>query len=237
MYKFNTMKNRMLLIFLMAVSFYASAQSNEKKVKITTKSELEYTVANDGKTKDGLYYIKNLANNALWLQGHYKNNMRSGTWYFFNSKAQLTMRYNYDQQKLLFIDTSSLHNIAVHVLSEDAAIAKNASAPLPLCPIDYYVSLIGNQIYTSYYDPANENLTAEVTAHIDTEGKAVYTLAYLNNDKKTAEKVVDLNVAFPIEWIPSKYGDKAIPSEFTIYANIKSNSTVKDDFRRFRWDN
>ena len=230
------MKTKLLFMALLAVCLSVSAQQNEKKVMLTAQSQLDYTVASDGKTKDGLYYIKNLTNDALWVQGHYKNDVRSGTWYFFNGKSQLTMRYNYDQHKLLFIDSSALKNVAVHVLSDDATIAKNASAPLPLCPIDYYVSLLGSEIYANYNDPAYEDLTAEITAHIDEKGKATYTLAYLYKKSKSLEKAIELTVPFPIEWVPSKYHDKTIPSEFTVYANIRSNDSTSGA-ARFRWDN
>ncbi|MES2274479.1 MAG: hypothetical protein V4592_00535 [Bacteroidota bacterium] len=231
------MKHQILVAAMLAVCTTAFAQGQEKKVKITQTSQLDYVVANDGRTKDGLYYVRNTTNDAVMVQGHYKNNERAGTWYFFDGKANLTMRYSYDQKKMLYIDPASLKNVAVHVLSEDADVAKNASAPLPLCPVDYYITLIGNAIYNNYYESANENLTAEITAHIDDKGKAVYTVAYLVKDKKTPEKQIELNVPFPIEWVPSAYKDKALPSEFTVYAKIQPNTVADNDSRRFRWDN
>lgn len=230
------MKHQILMAAMLAACVTASAQNQEKKVAINKSAQLDYTVANDGRTKDGLYYVKNTANDGVLVQGHYKNNERTGTWYFFDAKEKLTMRYNYDQKKLLYIDQASLKNVSVHVLSYDEEVAKNASAPLPLCPIDFYVSLIGNEIYSNNYDPANDDLTAEITAHIDAKGKAIYTVAYLSKDKKTLEKQIDLNVAFPIEWIPSVYKDKAIPSEFTVYAKIQANTVADNDYRRFRWN-
>jgi len=232
------MKLQILITAMLAVCVSAYSQSNEKKVNISKTSQLDYTVANDGKTKDGLYYIKNTANNGLWVQGHYKSGMRSGTWYFFDSKQKLTMRYNYDQQKLLYIDQASLKNVKVKVLADDTTIAKNASAPLPLCAVDYYVALIGSEIYTNYFEPANENLIAEITAHIDAKGTATYTVAYIIKDKKMPEKQIAMNnMVFPIEWIPSTYNGKAIPSEFTVYAKIQSSTVADNNFPRFRWDN
>lgn len=230
------MKSRLFAIALIATGLSASAQTTEKTVGITKSSELAYNVAADGKTKDGLYYLKNLTNKGLWVRGSYKDNARSGTWYFFDGKENLTMRYSYDQKKILYIDPNSLKNVTVHVLSDDADVAKNASAPLPLCPVEYYTALIGNKIYSEGYDPANDGLTAEITAHIDASGKAMYTVAYLVKDKKTTSTLIQMPSNFTIEWLPSTYKDKAIPSEFVIYAKMDKGGD-ENNFRRFRWDN
>lgn len=135
------------------------------------------------------------------------------------------------------MEPKALNNVAVHVLSDDPVIAKNASAPLPLCPVDYYASLIGNEIYAHYYDPTNDNLTAEIIAHIDASGKATYTINYIYKEKKTLQQAIDFRPIFPIEWIPATYDKKAIPSEFAIYAKITPPGDDKEDFPRFRWDN
>jgi len=232
------MKSRLIGVALLAASLSASAQTTEKTVSITKTSEVAYSVAPDGKTKDGLYYLKNLNNQGVWIRGSYKDNARAGTWYFFDAKENLTMRYSYDQKKLLYIDPKSLKNVTVHVLSDDQDVAKNASAPLPLCPVDYYANLIGNRIYTDNYDSTNDGLTAEITAHVDAAGKAVYTVAYIVKDKKTKETSIDMPPNFPIEWLPSTYKDKAIPSEFVIYAKLdKGAATDGQNMMRFNWNN
>ncbi|QKJ31398.1 hypothetical protein HQ865_17050 [Mucilaginibacter mali] len=232
------MKHQVLVAAMLAVCVSASAQTQEKKVALTKHAELNYTVANDGKTKEGLYSVKNTDNNGVLVRGSYKDGNRAGTWYFFDSKEQLTMRYNYDQKKVLYLDAKALDNVKVNVLSDDATIVKDASVPLPLCPVDFYVTLIGKEIATNYNDPTNEGVTAEITAHIDEKGKAVYTLAYVyGKNKKSTPKVIGLNAAFPVEWVPSTYKDKTIPSEFTVYAKIESANSSDDNYRRFNWAN
>ncbi|GAB3923979.1 hypothetical protein [Mucilaginibacter myungsuensis] len=229
------MKKQILAIAMLATGLSASAQELEKTAEITKTVQLSYNVAPDGKTKEGLYSLKNLSNKGLWLRGSYANNARSGTWYFFDSKENLAMRYSYDQKKVLFLDPKSLSNVAVKVLSDDEEVAKTASAPIPLCPVELYVSLIGNKVATEYYDKANEGLVAEITAHIDVNGKATYSVAYQIKDKKTRPIEVAFTPSFPIEWLPSKLGDKKLPSEFTVFAKVDE---AKDEynFNRFRWD-
>jgi hypothetical protein len=231
------MKHQILLAAMLAVCVSASAQNEEKKIPLTKHSELTYTVANDGKTKDGIYAVKNTANNGVFVQGRYKDGNRTGTWYFFDDKEKLTMRYSYDQKKVLYLDKSALENVQVNVLSDDADIAKNASVPLPLCPVDFYVTLIGKEIAANYNDPMNDGATAEITAHVDEKGKAVYTIAYMTSkDKKSTPKIIALNSAFPVEWVPSAYNDKTVPAEFTVYAKIQSAGAGEDTYKRFRWN-
>jgi len=233
------MKQQLLIVALLAICVSASAQGVQKTLPINKSSQLDYEVANDGHTKDGLYYVKNLAKDkdALYVQGHYKNNARTGTWYFFDAKGNLTMRYSYDQGKILFMEPKSLHNVSVNVLSDDPVVAKNATAPLPLCPVDYYASLIGNEIYAHYYDPTNDNLTAEIIAHIDAAGKATYTIDYIFKDRKSLRQSIDFKPVFPIEWLPATYEKKAIPSEFTIYAKISPKTDDQEGHARFDWNN
>ncbi len=229
------MKSKLLAIAMLSVSMSAFAQDNEKTVDVTKTAQISYNVAADGKTKDGLYSLKNLENKGLWVRGSYANNERSGTWYFFNAKEQLTMRYSYAQKKMLFLDPKSLANVSVKVLSDDAEVAKAASAPIPLCPVDFYVNLIGAKVYAEYNDKSEETLTAEITAHIDVNGKATYSVAYLVKDKKTRPVEVAFAPGFPIEWIPSTYQDKKIASEFTVYAKLDA-AVDGTGFQRFRWD-
>lgn len=231
------MKHQVLMAAMLAVCVSASAQTQEKKVTLTKHAELNYTVANDGKTKEGLYSIKDPDNNGVLVRGSYKDGNRAGTWYFFDGKEQLTMRYNYDQKKVLYLDKNALTNVKVNVLSDDATVAKNASVPLPLCPVDLYVTLMGKEIVTNYNDPARDGSTAEITAHVDEKGKAVYTLAYITGkDERTTPKIINLSAAFPVEWIPSTYNDKAVPAEFTVYAKIESANNTDDNYRRFNWN-
>lgn len=232
------MKHQVLVAAMLAACVTASAQTQEKKVAISKSAELNYTVANDGKTKEGLYAIKNPKNDGVLVRGNYKDGNRAGTWYFFNDKEQLTLRYNYDQKKVLFLDQNALSNVKVNVISDDAEVAKNASVPLPLCPVDLYVNLLGKEIAANYKDPVNNGATAEITAHVDEKGKAVYTIAYITGkDKKTTPKIIAVNPVFPVEWVPSVYHDKPVAAEFTIYAKIDQGENADENFRRFNWSN
>jgi len=233
----NIMKSSIFLALLMAAGLTAGAQSVEKKLKVNDVSQIVYNVDQGTSTKNGPYVVKNLSNDGVWLQGNYKNNARSGNWYFFSKDNKMTLRYNYDQKKLAFVDTAALTNVSVEILSSDEAAKNNASAPLPLCSIDYYLQLMANSIY-AINDGRNQGLDAEITATIATDGTASYTVNYVVDKKKTAtQRLVVPNNKFAIEWIPSMYNNKPVESKFTVYATMKGNDSISSATRRFRWDN
>ncbi|MBD1385612.1 hypothetical protein IDJ75_10015 [Mucilaginibacter rigui] len=231
------MKNKIFLMLLMAAGFSANAQTTEKKTKIDNVSLAVYNVDARNNEKEGIYAVKNLSNDGLWLQGIYKDDQRAGTWNFFNKDFKLAMRYNYDQKKLAFVDANTLKNVSVNVLSDDNKIKNGASAPLPICSVDYYLQLLANNIY-GFSDSNNWGKDAEITAHIGTDGKATYSVIFMVDGKKSAKQNVKLsNDKFAIEWIPSMYNNKPVEAEFTAYVKIAADESVPDQTKRVRWDN
>ncbi|MBK0380322.1 hypothetical protein [Mucilaginibacter segetis] len=227
------MKNTLLTALLVGTCLAASAQKEEKHVKLSDTTQLVYAVADNGHTKDGAYYIKNLKNDGLFLKGYYKNDERAGTWYFFNTQNKLTMSYDYNDKKIGYVDPNSLKNIAVNILTKDAEVKEKASVPLPLCPIDYYSSLMAREANIV----SEADLDAEITAHIDAKGNANYTVRYIKGKQATPEQTLKVDNKFDIDWVPSMYDNKPIASEFTVYATIKANDRDAYKTRRFRWDN
>jgi hypothetical protein len=231
------MKNTIFLMMLMAAGLSASAQTSEKKTKIDNISLAVYNVDTKSHEKEGIYAVKNLNNDGLWLQGSYKDGQRTGTWNFFNKDFKLAMRYNYDRKKLAFVDANELKNVSVTVLSDDNNVKNGASAPLPLCSVDYYLQLMANNIY-AFSDSKNWGSDAEITAHIGIDGKATYSVTYLVDGKKSEkQKVKQANDKFVIEWIPSMYNNKPVEAEFTAYVKIAPDESVPDQTKRLRWDN
>ncbi|WP_345213411.1 hypothetical protein [Mucilaginibacter gynuensis] len=225
------MKN-LLTAFALLATLSATAQT-EKTVKLNDTTQLTYDVASDGKTKEGTYAIKNLKNKGLWVQGHYKADERNGTWYFFNAQNQLTMRYNFDQKKLLYVNDADLKDVSINILNGDADMQKNASAPLPLCPIDYFVALASSKIYAMNVDAGN--IDAEITAYVSADGTAKYTVSYKTANGKVEKQKFNINdTKFNVQWLPSTYKDKPVDAEFVVYTSIKANG---EGWRRNKWNN
>ncbi|MGY4537482.1 hypothetical protein ACVW0P_001901 [Mucilaginibacter sp. UYNi724] len=230
------MKKNLLLTILIASGLSAGAQTVEKKVKINNVAEAVYSVNKETRAKDGIFAVQNPTNETLWAQGNYKNDERAGNWNFFNKDFKLAMRYNYDQKKVAFIDQNELNNVSVKVLSDDDAVKNQASAPLPICSMDYYLQTVANSI-TAINDP-DKGDNAEITALVATDGKVTYTVSYLVNGKKTPkQKLIVARDKFAIDWIPSMYKNQPVASEFTVYANITGTTPEFDATKRNRWDN
>jgi hypothetical protein len=230
------MKSKIFLMALMASGLSAAAQTAEKKAKINNVSMAVYNVDSKSHQKEGIYAIQNLSNDGLWLQGLYKDDQRAGNWNFFNKDFKLSMRYNYDQKKLAFLDDNALKDVSVTILSDDEKVKKDASVPMPLCSVDYYLQLMANSL-TAVNSKSGE-ADAEITAHVGTDGKATYSVIYLVDGKKSAKQKINLSDdKFVIEWLPSMYDSKPVEAEFTAYVKITGNGSTVDPIRRFRWDN
>jgi hypothetical protein len=229
------MKKKILLGLLMAAGLSAGAQTVEKKAKINDIAEAVYNINNETHKKDGIFAVQNLKTEGLWAQGNYKGDERIGNWNFFTKDFKLAMRYNYDKKKLAFLDTTELSNVSVKILSNNEDVKRKASAPLPICSMDYYLQTVANSI-TSLND--DNGVNAEITAHISADGKAAYTVSYLVDGKKSSEqKLIVPGDKFAIDWIPSMYNSKPVDSEFTIYATITGTQPEFDQTKRVRWNN
>ncbi|GAB2701199.1 hypothetical protein GCM10027037_27900 [Mucilaginibacter koreensis] len=217
-----------------AVSSVSAQSAKSKKVNLPDGSQLVYEVAADGKTKDGTYVVNNRENKELWMNGYYKDNNPVGTWTFFNDKYEPALRYNYSQKKITYINNDSFKDIAVNILSDDEAVKKGASIPIPLCSIDELKALISSKVYL-LYDNVNSELETKVVAHVNAEGNAHYTISYPTSNGKTEEgKLVIDNGQFKINWLPSKFNDKPIDSEFIMTVSITPANVER--WHRFRWD-
>ncbi|TWR30531.1 hypothetical protein FPZ43_06220 [Mucilaginibacter pallidiroseus] len=221
--------SQLIAVVLVGLAGTVNAQ---EKVKLSDSTQLVYAgVKGD---REGLYQIKNLKNDGVWVQGNYKNDARTGTWYFFNSKKELDLRYSYDQKKLLFFNNDMLKDVTVEILSDDSETKKSATAPLPLCPIELYASIVASKV-NDKNDGGNDPFEAEITAEVATDGTATYTAKFRGVNKKVITN--SLNVPqdhFNIDWIPAMYKGKPIASKFVVYAQVQGNGT--SNYRRFRWN-
>ncbi len=224
------------LIFLTAtIASTVKAQTNKsKKINLGDGSQLVYEVSENGKTKNGTYVVNNRENKGLWMNGYYKDDTPIGTWTFFNSKYEPALRYNYSQKKVTYINNDSFKDISVKVLSNDTSIAKGASIPIPLCSLDELKSLISSKIYL-LYDNVHDDMDVTVTARINKEGKASYTAFYPSSNGKMESSNLTLNNGqFKIVWLPSRYNNEPVDSEFSLV--IKITPANAERWHRFRWD-
>ncbi|MFD0763398.1 hypothetical protein ACFQZI_00945 [Mucilaginibacter lutimaris] len=230
------MKKNLLLSLLVAASLSAGAQTLEKKARINDDAEAVYHVNRETRSKDGIFAVQNPKTETLWAQGNYKNDERTGNWNFFNKDFQLAMRYNYDQKKVAFINKDELTNVTVKILSNDNEVKNNATAPLPICSMDYYLMTLANSLKSIEDD--GKGVNTELVAHVGADGKATYTVSFLINGKKTNEQKLNvLGDKFAIDWVPSMYHNKPIDSEFIVYANITGSQPEFDQTKRLRLDN
>jgi len=218
-------------------SVFGILELKEKSVILPDDTKLTYQV--DEKNKmNGLFTVINTSQQPL-IRGSYKEDKRSGNWYCFNKDKSVFMRYNYDLNKILYLDTVAIKKATIKVLSNNKEVAENASISLPVCSIDQYLSLLNEEIKASI--PANQVVynritDFEITATLDEKNRVEYKYAYMFGDNKYERVLKPRASKFNIDWIPAMYAGKAVASEFRVYSQI-TFSQDNSRMARFNWSN
>lgn len=222
------------LIFLFISSLCQAQNIRETSVTLSDGSKLTYQQLNGA--LNGLYTTKKA--DVTLLRGNYVGNKRVGNWYFFNRDNTVFMRYNYDQRKLLYIDSEMLALAKIKVNSGDDEVDKKASVPIPLISFAQYFTLVPEE--AKKVIPIEDQITGgdlptEILAKIDKNGEATYTVSYKKRGKDIVREF-KLNInSFTLEWIPANYNGKNLPGEFAIAANLVFEKKT-DEIRRFNWN-
>jgi hypothetical protein len=228
------MRVSLLIIAITIASTFSTFAQTTKTVKYNSEAAVTYTVGSDGQTKDGLYYVKNTSNDATLMQGHYKDGKRAGIWYFFDAKKNLAKRYNYDQNKLVYLNNDELKGINVDVKGLDTVQAKEASVPVPLCSVDVMRDILFRKVYAYNTDDANGKMESQLIAHVASDGTATYNVRYKTGKNFQIKKMDVDNKDFKIDWVPSVYKGKPVEADFIVYSDVALNSA---EHRRVRWNN
>jgi len=228
------------LPMLITSAFFASVFSDVKPVQKTKilvdNSRLTYNV-NEDKKLDGAYFVEN-TNRKVWLRGTYKENTRAGNWYAFNSDGSTFVRYNYDLNKLIALDTVALKKAEISITDKNPDAAKNGSVVLPICSIDQYSSLLGEAAKAQfpkeivvYNSPIDINIIAKVKSKTDVS----YIITYQHKNNWYSYQLKEKDMDFKIDWIPSTYDGKDVEAEFKVATKIvfTNNGTEK---QRFVWN-
>lgn len=229
------MKTLFLSIMVFAlVGISSKVLLEEKKATLVDFSTVTYYL-NENKKLDSAYTIEN-REKKVWLRGSYKESERTGNWYCFNSDGKVFLRYNYNLNKLLFLDTNAMKNVDVNILDDNKDIQDKASIPLPICSMDQYVSLFGSQI-GNILSKDNSIVTAdvpiEVVANLDRKGRVDYHLAYLVGNLTINTPLKLQETKFDVLWLASTYEGKIIPSEFRVKTIFKRGAASN---MRFKWN-
>lgn len=222
---------------LITGALVASIVNPEQKTKILNdNSRLTYNV-NEKNKLDGAYFVENTDKN-IWIRGSYKDQKRTGNWYAFNSDKTVFMRYNYDLKKILALDTIALKKAEITITDKNDEYAKNASAPLPICSIDQYSSLLVEAAKVSFPKENiiyNKPFDITITAIIKSEKDVAYTASYMFQGRNFIFNINPKNIDFDIDWIPSSYNGKDVEAEFKITTKTEFSTNSSGKFR-FKWN-
>ena len=224
-----------IALFSLVFVYGQNTSLKEKRVALDEKTEVVYIVSGKNQ-KNGPIYIKDTKNNNVYMKGVITNNEPSGKWYFSNENGGLESYYNYDQGKLLFVDSAYLKKIDVEIGSQDKITKQNASIPILLYPSVLFLNQLAKniEIPEEHFGGA-QKLPIKIIANIGTSGLAVYSLVYSFNGKMTQKPINPFKNAFEVKWIPARYNDQPLASVFSIDTQLNSAVTTKLGHRRFTW--
>ncbi|TCC89309.1 hypothetical protein EZ428_16575 [Pedobacter frigiditerrae] len=208
----------------------------QKTKVLADNSRVTYNV-NDKNKLDGAYFVENTQRN-VWLRGTYKEEKKSGNWYAFNSDKTVFMRYNYDLKKMLYLDTVAIKKAEISITDKNDEAAKNASAPLPVCSIDQYLSILGQAAKVGYPKENlvyNQPIDITIVAKIKSSKDVSYAVNYTIKGVLYAYTINNRDIDLNIDWIPSTYNGKEVEAEFKVPTKIIFNENGSG-MKRFVWN-
>lgn len=228
--------------FILSVAFFGTIglsfkaiDTIQKEAKLIDNSKVTYHIDENNKM-EGAYSVQNTKNDVV-MRGSYKDDRRTGNWYCFNDNKSMFLRYNYDQKKLLYIDTVAIKKAEITIIDKDTEVVKGASITVPICSIDQYVSLLKTEIIDTFpqnqmkYNGATD---IEIVAKVDANGLAKYNVNYFFEGSKKSLLLSGKSKAFKIDWVPAMYNDKGVAAEFKVATQITFANG--DGHRRFNWN-
>ena len=219
------------------IAYIFNPITSVQKTKILSdNSRLTYNV-NEKNKLDGAYFVENTDRN-IWIRGTYKEEQRSGNWYAFNSNKSVFMRYNYDLKKMLYLDTIAMKKVDITITDKNSDLAKNASAPLPICSIDQYSSLLGEAAKANYPKEVityNQPIELTIIATVKSAKDVKYVASYTHKGTMYAYNINTKNLDFQIDWFPSSYEGKDVEAEFKVQTKIEF-SNMGTGRQRFVWN-
>ncbi|MGY3055017.1 hypothetical protein ACVWYG_003228 [Pedobacter sp. UYEF25] len=232
------MKNTNFLKIIWCLCLFNITESvaqAQKTADLADQTRVTYTV-NDAKKLNGPYTITKGGGDKVYLRGSYKDGERVGNWYAFNDDGNVFLRYNYDQKKLVYLDTTSINRLMVEVLTKNEDKTK-AVIPVPIASIDEYVSLLGTEVKRQLLAEnknAEGTLDVELVSIIDAEGNPKYEARYTTQGIAVTKRLVISEKYFDLDWIPANFADKNLPSIFIVKARINFDETDPGK-QRFIW--
>jgi hypothetical protein len=214
----------------------ASAQTPKERKKVLFEdTELTYTVTEKNE-KNGPVFIKDSKKGKTYLKGLNAQDKPSGKWYFYNEDGSLESHYNFDLNKLLYIDTAYLKKIEVKIMDKNPDIVQNASIPILLYPSHLFLKQISNDVQIPEEDyNGQSNLAVKLKAIIQVNGGVEYSVEYLVERRTVERKIILSNTDLKNIWLPATYKGNHIKSSFSINTSVSSDKT-KSNHSKFYWN-
>ena len=212
------------------------AQELKEKTKLLyDQTELVYSVDEQNK-KSGPVLIRDNKSDKVYLRGAYKDDKPTGKWYFFQADGNVESYYNYDDDKLLFIDPAYIGKMQITIKSRDPEAIKNAAIPIMLYPSSTFLNQIVKDVKLEDYEFGGKTeLPVAISAIVKANGQVEYMASYKVADKMVYKDIQLSHRDLAKIFIPAKYEGKPLESVLTLNTTLVNDKTGPGH-KRFIWN-
>jgi TonB family protein len=223
-YKTNTTAtmSKSILFLLIVIPTFLFGQ-DLKKIKDKKNNEVFYVLKWDQTVKYGVYKRFSY-NNKLLVKGFYQKGVKDGIWECYDFDGQLTLKYNYTNNKLVFHKSdNSDKNKKYTIVNGSTRLDTTLSRPPIFLGGDHLIlsELVKNLRYPSMAFENGKSGVVYVVFTVDKLGKTsnhhVETPLGFGMDEE-AIRVLKL---LPDDWLPGLLGEQPVDVEVVYPVNFK----------------
>ena len=206
--------NQLFIFCALVLSLSCTAQ-----VKTVKKKRLHgpgcyesyFVLKSDKSIKEGLYM--KMVDNRLAIAGYYKNNIKIGTWIYYDSDGSVYLKYNYDESRV--IDFKPDISSQTIILNNDTIKAQVDRPPLYFgSKLDVLNTIAHNLHYPEIAQENNISGTVTVGIEIDQNGlPSNYFIVNGPDESLNLEAIRVVQLATQ-KWLPAIYQGEAVKSIF-----------------------
>ena len=211
--------NKQILILLIFVPTMLFAQKTQKVTDKKTK-ETFYVLKSDKKTRHGEY--KKFGYNKLIIKGSYKLGVKEGIWECYDYNGQLTLKYDYTKNELVFYKINDrVKDKKYRVIENGNKIDTTLSRPPIFLGDDYFI--ISELNYPTIAQEHGKSGKVVVLFDIDKFGKTSNYRVEIPIGYGMDEEAVRVIKLTQDDWLPGLLNGQPVDVEFDYPLTFRIN--------------
>lgn len=186
------------------------------------------------KKLDGDFTIES-SKGISFVRGQYQNGKPSGDWTCYKGDGKVSLKYNFENDKLSFIDKKVLLSQDYTIDARNVLAKKDARVPLLISSFEYYKQVLRDAFVEILRDKVKGEggeVTVKYTAYIDKRGNVKYVADYVLDHLSYNVVIFPEDKKKLIVWVPSTYNGDTYDAQASFSEEFVYNPR---SYRRSRW--